>query len=426
MIEVSIESGQLAVGRETPLRVHFRNSGTGPNTNIVFKLGLPPGLLLVGGRNTVEIPKIPPGQEHVHVVHVEPARQGEFEVTGRNFSYRNESGVPIRPQQAPRARFVVLAAPAAQEPVTVRAPLCITHVAEGLELGEWDVLPLSVRSATAVLLSDVRLSLHGPVRTDTTHATVPVIAPGTSVDVPFAVFAEEKGFRVPLRVHAAFTYLDETGRKRQGECDERIDVPVGQATIQRSQPLTGQTILYLAASPKDQAPVRSDEEMRNVKERLQLGRYRDSFRLEPCVAARLADISQALIDHDPQLVHFSGHGEPDGRVLVEDESGYTDLATPDGLAVLFGLHAATIRCVIVNACHSIALAQAMVKHIDYVVGMRCRIGDEAAILFSVGFYQGLSAGRSVPEAFDRGCALIQAKQTLTTESKTPVLLRRGA
>ena len=38
----------------------------------------------------------------------------------------------------------------------------------------------------------------------------------------------------------------------------------------------------------------------------------------------------------------------------------------------------------------------MSQHIDYVVGMRWQIGDEAAIEFSVGFYTGLFAGHSVP------------------------------
>ena len=425
MIELVVESGRLAVGQETPLRVRFSNKGLAACTDIVCKLGLPPGLLLVGGRNAVEIIRILPGQEYVHVIQVEPTRAGEFEVTARNFSYRDESGVPIRPSNPPRARLVVLPTRPA-EPVVERAPLRITHTGSGLDLGEWDVLRLSVRSMTGILLNDMTLSIHGPVKTDTTHATIPAIAPGASADVSFAVYVAEGGRHVPLRAHATFVYTDNMGRRRRGEYDERLDVSVGQVTPQRNRAPSVQTILYLAATPKDQAPLRSDEEMRNVRERLQLGRHRDSFRLEPCVAARLADIGQALLDYGPQLVHFSCHGQPDGMLLIEDESGYTDLVTPDGIAQLFGLHADTIRCVIVNACHSMLLARAMVQKVDYVVGMRCQIGDEAAILFSVGFYQGLSAGRPIPEAFDRGCALISAKQAITAESKTPELLTRKA
>jgi hypothetical protein len=425
MIEVVIESGRLAVGQETPLRVRFANQGHGTCTDIVFKLRLPPGLLLVGGRNVVEIPRILPGQEHIHVIQVEPTRAGEFEVAVRTFYYRDESGVHIRPPQPPGARVAVHPAPPVK-PVPQRVPMRITHAGAGLDLGEWDLLTLSVRSLTGTPLSDVTLSIHGPVKTDTTHAAIPAIAPGACVEVPFAVFVAEGGRHVPLTVRATFAYADEMGRRHRGKHDERLDVSVGQVTPQRSRAVTGQTILYLSANPKDQVPLRSDEEMRKVRERLRLGRYRDSFRFEPCVAARLADIGQALIDYEPQLVHFSSHGQPDGRLLIEDESGYTDLVTPDGIAELFGLHSATIRCVIVNACHSVPLAREMVKKIEYAVGMGCQVGDEAAILFSVGFYQGLSAGRPVRDAFRRGCALIQAKQAVTTESKTPVLFEREA
>ena len=66
----------------------------------------------------------------------------------------------------------------------------------------------------------------------------------------------------------------------------------------------------------------------------------------------------------------------------------------------------------------------MAAHIDYVVGMRSEIGDEAAILFTVGFYQGLFAGRPVPQAFRQGCALLQAKRMARPEFGTPVLLTR--
>ncbi len=76
-----------------------------------------------------------------------------------------------------------------------------------------------------------------------------------------------------------------------------------------------------------------------------------------------------------------------------------------------------------NACHSLVLAEAVQRHIDHVVGMRCAIGDDAAITFSIGFYQGLAAGHPVPRAFRRGCAFIQTAGI--SEHETPVLLGPG-
>jgi len=188
--------------------------------------------------------------------------------------------------------------------------------------------------------------------------------------------------------------------------------------------------LYIAAGPQDPdlawLPLRSDLEMRKVKERLKLSRHPDGYRIEFCPAARWDDVSQALLDYDPQVVHFSGHGDSDGNLLLEKDGGGVALTTPEGLARLFGLHRSTIRCVIVNACYSEKLARALASAIDHVVGMRSQIGDEAAIGFSVGFYTGLFAGQPVPAAFERGLAHIQGSETTKLEYQKPLLLSRAA
>jgi hypothetical protein len=81
--------------------------------------------------------------------------------------------------------------------------------------------------------------------------------------------------------------------------------------------------------------------------------------------------------------------------------------------------------VIVNACHSARLAEAMAKYIDHSVGMRCAIGDRAAIQFSVGFYQAMFAGWPVADAFSRGCALVESNSVTEGEYETPALFSRS-
>ena len=76
--------------------------------------------------------------------------------------------------------------------------------------------------------------------------------------------------------------------------------------------------------------------------------------------------------------------------------------SPDALSALFEKFADHVKCVVLNACYSAAQAEAIVKHIDYVVGMDDSIGDRAAIAFAVGFYQGCGAGESFDEAFRLG------------------------
>lgn len=428
MIEVSVEPRRLVAGRRTQLAVRFTNRGRRACSDIVFKLRLPSAIALIGGTNRTEIPVIPPGHVHTHEVTVEPARPGEFQLSSSNFSYRDEFDAPVRVTDF-HARLSVEAAPSAR-PVPARpvGRLGVEHPGGELALGEWDVLPILVRNETGVPLSDVTVAVSGPFKTDGKRARIAVLGDGATARFPFKVNAAEGGRHVPVSVHTTYSYADGLGSVRGGTQEDSLDVVVkpGRTNTQPPPPngdVGEQTILYLAASPLDLERLRSDLEMRKVKERLQLSRHRGRYRIEPCVAVRLVDISQALVDYEPQVVHFSGHGDEDGNLYVEDEQGNSSSLTPEGLAKLFGLHKATIQCVIVNACYSMRLARAMARHIDYVVGMRCQIGDEAAILFSVGFYLGLFAGQSVPDAFSRGCAHIQADRAAELEHQTPVLVR---
>ncbi len=421
MIEVSIEPRQLAAGQEARLTLLFVNTGPGTCTNIVFKADLPPGFLLLGGRNRVDIGKIPPGREHAHELIVEPSQPGDFAIVSTNFSYRDEFGLPVRVTDF-RAGLSVRAAGSAPGPPETLGVECASSE---LALGEWGVLRLSLRNPTGAPVSDIAVTVGGSVRTDGEPATIASLASGGTADVSFPAFAAESGRNVPVTVRTTYGVLDQLGSTRRRAQADRFQLAVRRAQAYPALPASGgsraQTILYLTAGPKDMELLRSNEEMRKVKELLQRGRHRDRFRLEFCPAVRLEDIGQALADYEPQIVHFSGHGSREGGVYVEDETGYSELVTPDGL---FGEYKHSIRCVIVNACHSMLLAEAMAEHIDYVVGMRSEIGDEAAILFSVGFYQGLFAGRPVPEAYRLGCELLHAKRTAAPEYLTPVLLTR--
>ncbi|MGZ3303788.1 MAG: AAA-like domain-containing protein, partial [Isosphaeraceae bacterium] len=81
-----------------------------------------------------------------------------------------------------------------------------------------------------------------------------------------------------------------------------------------------------------------------------------------------------------------------------------------------------VKCVVLNACYSEVQAEAISKHIDFVVGMKKAIGDEAAIKFAVGFYDALGAGRDFETAYKFGCSAIDLKGI--PESLTPVLKKK--
>ncbi|WP_448338087.1 TIR domain-containing protein [Chloroflexus aurantiacus] len=182
------------------------------------------------------------------------------------------------------------------------------------------------------------------------------------------------------------------------------------------------SILFMSSDPTDADRLRLGAEIREIQERLQLSKLRDRFILHQRMAVRPIDIIQALLDLEPQIVHFSGHGNARGALYLEDRQGNALPVEPEALAALFKQFSDQVRCVILNACYSETQAKAISQHIEYVIGMDHTISDEAAIAFSVGFYQGLGSGRTIEESYQLGCVHIHLHGL--PEHLTPVLLKR--
>jgi hypothetical protein len=182
-------------------------------------------------------------------------------------------------------------------------------------------------------------------------------------------------------------------------------------------------ILFLASDPTDMARLRLGEELREIQEKIQMSNLRDYFVLCPKMSARPADISQALLDFQPTIVHFSGHGSNDGAICFENELGQSILVEPSIIGSLFETFSPTIQCVILNSCYSEAQALAIAKSIKFVIGMKHAIGDKAAISFAIGFYQAIGAGRTFQEAYRLGC--IQIGLHGLNEQSTPVIISNG-
>ncbi|BAY07541.1 CHAT domain-containing protein [Calothrix sp. NIES-2098] len=150
-------------------------------------------------------------------------------------------------------------------------------------------------------------------------------------------------------------------------------------------------ILILAANPKQTVRLRLDEELRDIKEGLQRSLNRDNFDLRYDLAVRPRDIRRAILDYRPNIIHFSGHGVGVKGLSFEDETGKEQLVTGEALAGLFGQFSNQVECVLLNACYSEVQANAIVQHINYVIGMNDAIDDKAAIEFVVAFYDALAA-----------------------------------
>lgn len=183
-----------------------------------------------------------------------------------------------------------------------------------------------------------------------------------------------------------------------------------------------QKILFLSASPKNEDRLRVDEECKKIETGLLKSRDRDDFTFITKFAVDFEGASYFLLNENPQIVHFSGHGALDG-IALEDEIGNSRLLTTNSLYRLFELHSASINCIILNACESDALAKELSKLSISVIGMNSSISDDAAIAFSIGFYQGLCGGRDIDFSFKLGLAHVSA--AVEKDVNVPTLWRDG-
>ena len=181
-------------------------------------------------------------------------------------------------------------------------------------------------------------------------------------------------------------------------------------------------ILFMGACPKGVSPLRLDEEIRRIDEVLRQSRFRERFQLEQHWAVRVSDLQGLLLRHQPDIIHFSGHGSPTRTLIFENEAGQPTEVPHAALSEIFQVLKENVRCVVLNACYSEAQAAAIASHVDVVIGMSDLMGDHAAISFAAAFYQALGYDKDVQTAFNLG--INQLKLHDLADYAVPKLLHR--
>lgn len=180
------------------------------------------------------------------------------------------------------------------------------------------------------------------------------------------------------------------------------------------------TVLILAASPDDQSQLGLSREVKKIKQALERSRNRENWRIESNEAATVEDLRRALLDYQPTVLHFSGHGGGDAGLCFEDDTGGTHPAHAAPLAKLLHHFKDRLKCVVLNACFSKVQADVIRQQVDYVVGMQAGIGDESATKFAVAFYDAIFAGTDFRVGFDLACTAIDLHNL--PGAKVPVFL----
>jgi internalin A len=168
-------------------------------------------------------------------------------------------------------------------------------------------------------------------------------------------------------------------------------------------------ILFLAANPKNTQALELDKEVELLREVIESGKHQSSIEIDQRWEVSYDKLQQSILKMSPQIVHFSGHGLEKGLIL-EKADGKHEIADAKTLAGLFAPLKDEIVCVILNACYSEHQAKEIAAYIPFVVGMNTAISDKAAMLFTKGFYRGLSNRLDVEFAYNMGMNLVQSER----------------
>ena len=204
-------------------------------------------------------------------------------------------------------------------------------------------------------------------------------------------------------------------------------------------------ILVVAANPLGSSPLQLDQEVKTIQEALRRSRKRDNFVVEYRLAATPSELRRALLDVEPHVLHFSGHGAGEqGLLFVSDESASAFYRSDSGevrsraanineikfvpaqpLANLLQLCEDHLECVVLNACYSDVQGNAISVNIPYMIGMRDVVEDRVAIKFSQGFYDAIGAGKSYEKAFEWGKVAIEFDLADGEAAKILILRKKG-
>lgn len=415
MLELRASPGELRVGETAELAVELVNRGAAPCWMIALELRLPPALSLLGGTELLEAGRLDPGETAATRLRVRARQTGEWPLEALELTYLDRDGVLHRVEHL---RHAVQVLPPIER-VPVAAPrLRLELETASLPLEQWASLDGRVEHLGGAAVTRLALAVSGPVAVDGDppwHAEGRLAA-GESARFRLAIRGLEPGENVPL--HCALAYRD--AESREGTVPERFGVRVEPVAVEAPSGEEKITILLVTANPE--GDLGTENEHRDLDDALTGLKGGERFSIVPCPAADAAHLMRKLHAVKPRIVHFAGHATRTSLVLMDDVAGAA-CVPGDALEELFSLLDEHVECVVLNACESEETALGIARHIPFVIGMREAIHDDAARLFTAGFYEALAAEQPIEKAFKFGRVRIaMARQP---GMSTPVLFRGG-
>lgn len=186
--------------------------------------------------------------------------------------------------------------------------------------------------------------------------------------------------------------------------------------IQQPKPTAQKHVLFVSSSPVNASPLNTGIEARTIEDILR----KSGYTFKAIQYSRPSDLTQAILDQKPDILHFSGHGL-NGQLALEGNDQKAKLITTETIVRL--LRNKQVTGIVMNACDSAQNQKPLLAVSEWVIGMKQEVQDPSAIAFSDGFYRALASNEPIEVAFDIGIA--NAGMDNISQMDIPMLDKRG-
>lgn len=164
-------------------------------------------------------------------------------------------------------------------------------------------------------------------------------------------------------------------------------------------------ILYIASNPAQADPLEIEQEINLLREKLDSAGIAKQVDLRIYSNLRVDDLPDVIARVRPDVLHFAAHGKDDAIILAHEQRGHVAL---DGakLAAILGALSVRPKLILLNACESAAMAQAVAAQADFVIGTDAPVSNVGARSMAATLYGMLARGVSLGQSFAAARAML--------------------
>lgn len=191
-------------------------------------------------------------------------------------------------------------------------------------------------------------------------------------------------------------------------------------------------ILFIASNPdiiftdqqgelRQQQKLSLDKEAREIEESIQKSADRDSINFVTKWATRTDDLFQYINEVNPTVIHFTGHGTKDGKLVFHDKNDNPKLVEINAIIQMINAITDDLRLVVFSNCYSSNIAEEVAEYVEATIGMNTAVREDVAIIFASQLYSAIGFGFSLHKAFKQAMAKLALEGIESKDCEVPEL-----